>query len=350
MNKKKLIMVDFWSIADENGKPIGHGGKVGNEYYKYVKEAYFVKHYVNQSMLSHIENPNAVAFSKSLVLGVSKVQRILSNFASLREVYKSEKDATIWFYVPDIYLFLFILLSRKGQRRIAVNVYEGYITSGVKHRIFKAALRKVDVVFVTNKKLLEDIPRGILVPDYAYDEDFYLRFECNEKKEQAVCLGTMNEKKKLKDAVEAFSQNGYPLYIIGQFSSKEIFKELCAIKRDNIVVENRYVDSDEYYRLLAESKYCLIPYDAQFYKNRTSGVVQECLFCDAVPISHKEILQFANVKGYGYENIRDLAKASLEVFDATEVRRSFQEERDRFYRYDVIRDKVVRALETPDIG
>lgn len=59
---------------------------------------------------------------------------------------------------------------------------------------------------------------------------------------------------------------------------------------------------------MAESKYCLVPYDAEFYKNRTSGVIQESLFCRTIPISHKEILEFANVDGIGYEKLDDLKK------------------------------------------
>ena len=342
--KKRVVMVDFWSVCDENGKPIGHGGKVGNEYYGYIRDDYNVVQYVNDSMLQHLDNPKKTAFSNSLKHNYSKWKRVLTNFRCLNEVYRKEADSTIWFYVPDIYLFLFILLMPKGKRRIIVNVYEEYIGSKAKHWIFKQALKKIDKVFVTNKLLLKSIPEGILIPDYAYNEEVYSKYQSPEKKEQAVCLGTMNEKKQLVEAVEVFSKNGYPLYIAGQFSSKDKYAQLCNMKSNNISIENRFVDFDEYYRLLASSKYCLIPYDAEFYKNRTSGVIQECLFCNTIPITHKDILAFANIEGMGYTDIEELSEIDLRLPDINEFQISYAAERDRFYRYEVIKRKIVEAF------
>lgn len=344
MNKDKIVMVDFWSVADSNGKPIGHGGKVGNEYYEYIKEDYHVIQYVNHSMMPHLENPDKVSFAHSLELGAGKLKRILTNFRCLREVYKKEKQSVIWFYIPDIYLFLFILITPKGKRKLSVNVYEEYINNKIKNWIFRKALKKIDKIFVTNKLLLEDIPEGILVPDYAYKEELYGKYGSSQRKERAVCLGTMNEKKQLIEAVEAFSKNGYPLYIAGQFSSGDKYEQLCRTKSKNVIIENRFVDFDEYYQLLASSKYCLIPYDAEFYKNRTSGIIQECLFCNTIPISHKNILEFANIQGIGYEDISELADIDLKNMSIFEIQKLYNAEREHYYKYDVIKNKIVRAL------
>lgn len=337
-------MVDFWSISDEAGNPIGHGGKVGNEYYEYIKDEYDVVQYVNHCMLWHIDNPCKFAFSNSLRYGIGKVKRIICNFKCLSEVYKKENNAVIWFYIPDIYLFLFILLATKGKRRIAVNVYEEYIGSKIKHWIFKRALKKIDTVFVTNKALLQTTPKGILIPDYAYREEIYGQYVSGKKKEQIVCLGTMNEKKQLVEAVEVFTENGYPLYIVGQFSSIVKYEHLCKIKGDNITIENRYVSFDEYYQLLASSKFCLVPYDADFYKNRTSGIIQECLFTDTVPISNKDILTFANVQGIGYKNIEELATVNLRDINVRNMQESYKSERDRFYRYEKTKNSIVETF------
>ncbi|MCM1188852.1 MAG: hypothetical protein NC541_06110 [bacterium] len=344
MRKKRIAMVDFWSVCDENGKPIGHGEKVGNEYYEYIKSSYDVTQYVNRDMLPYLHNPQKIGFRDSLQYGVGKVKRIISNFRCLREVYGKEKDSVIWFYVPDIYLFLFILLTTKGKRRIAVNIYEEYAGHRIKNGILRYALRKADKIFVTNRVLLSTIPKGVLIPDYAYREEVYGKYAVAEKKEQAVCLGTMNEKKQLIDAVKAFSKNGYPLYIAGQFSSKESYEQLCRIKGKNITIEDRYIDTDEYYQLLASSKYCLIPYDAEFYKNRTSGVIQECLFTNTVPLSEESILKFSHIQGIGYKEIEELETLNLEDVDVCTICQTYKAERECFYRYDNIKNTIIDAL------
>lgn len=344
MIKKRVAMVDFWSVCDEKGKPIGHGRKVGNEYYNYIADSFDVVQYANEGMLQHLVNPRRCTFAHSLQNGFPKWKRILTTFQCLREVYRKEAESVIWFYVPDIYLFLFLLLSVKGKRRIVVNVYEDYGNSKIKRWIFRKALKKVDAVFATNKRLLQSIPNGMFIPDYAYREEEYGRYTGLEKKERAVCLGTMNEKKKLLDAVEAFSKNGYPLYIAGQFSSVETYKRLCSIKGNNIVIENRYIDSEEYYQILASSKLCLIPYDEEFYRNRTSGVLQECLFTDTIPISHKSILEFSDIPGIGYADIRELAGMDLKDIDAVKLKNEYKEKRCQFYSYHTVKETVIETI------
>lgn len=339
-------MVDFWSVCDENGKPVGHGGKVGNEYYEYLKDEYEVIQYVNDGMQRFLENGKIHAFSHSLKYGMRKTKRILLNFKCLREVFAREKDSVIWFYVPDIYLFLFLFLAGKGKRRIAVNLYEEYAGSSIKQWVLRQALKKTDRVFVTNQALLSRVPDGILVPDYAYRRERYEKYKTAEKTERAVCLGTMNGKKQLREAVEAFSRSGYPLYIAGQFSSQEQYERLCGMKGNNVTIENRYVDPDEYYQLLASSKFCLIPYDAEFYKNRTSGVIQECLFLDTIPLSDKEILEFSHIRGLGYDSLEELAEADLERMDVQELYETYEEERERFYKYDAVKEKIAGGLKS----
>ena len=171
-----------------------------------------------------------------------------------------------------------------------------------------------------------------------------------EKKEQAVCLGTMNEKKLLRESVEAFTKSGYPLYIAGQFTSAETFQYLNSIKGNNIIIENRFIENEEYYKLMAESKYCLVPYDVEFYKNRTSGVIQESLFCRTIPISHKEILDFANVDGIGYERLDDLKELDLEKIDINDFRPKYNDEINAVYQYDVVKKTVVSAIKNATIG
>lgn len=341
--KKHIVMVDYCSVCDEDGKPIGHGCKVGNEYYDYISAEFEVIQYVNRDMLPYIINPGKTAFAVPLRRGVGKCRRILSNLRNMLEVYRKENNSILWFYAPDMYFFIFALFMRKGSHKLIVNVFEEYRNNRMKHYIFQKALCRMDRVFVTNRNLLKGIPQGILIPDYAYRKEQYDAFLRLPKRERVICLGTMNEKKLLKEAVKAFAENGYPLHIAGQFVSEEFYHYLCSVKTDNVIIENRYVDTNEYYSMLGGSKYCLIPYDADFYKNRTSGVLQECVFVGTTPVSHKEILDFADVPGVGYEEISELAEFSFSERDDCFAEK-YQLQRDEFYRYDAVREKVLKAI------
>lgn len=59
---KRVAMADVWSVCDEKGKPIGHGRKVGNEYYNYIADSFDVVQYANEGMLQHLVNPRRCAF------------------------------------------------------------------------------------------------------------------------------------------------------------------------------------------------------------------------------------------------------------------------------------------------
>ena len=342
-NKERIAMVDFWTVSDSDGKPLGHGAKVGNEYFDYLKDNFAITHYVNNCIKPFITNSDKVAFKASISDGYNKLRRVLGNFICIKEAY--DKEETIWFYVPDIYLFVFILLLRKGKRKIAVNVYEEYQTNKIKKWIFYIALKKIDLIFVTNVELNRSILRGVYIPDYAYNEDKYGRYRKLKKKNRVICVGTMNEKKLIREAVSVFSQNEYPLYIVGQFTSKETYEYLLSVKTNNVVIENRYVDSEEYYTLLGSSKYCLVPYDSDFYKKRTSGVIQESLFCDSIPVSNKDILDFAGVPGIGYDNIIELEKFDFNTEQDDEIYMMYDEIRKKTYSNSIIKEKVINEFE-----
>lgn len=343
-SNRRITMVDYWSITDENGKPLGHGLKVGNEYYNYIKDKFDVVQYVNRCVLPYIDNPQKKAFRHSLKYNYNKLVRVISNFRCLREAYDSD-SGLLWFYAPELYLFLFLIITKKRGMRIALNVFDDYSANGIKNWIFRKAIEKAEVIFVTNKYLQKYIDRGIYVPDYAYDACIYNKYRCQKKKERAICLGSMNERKKLREAVEVFTQNGYPLHIAGQFTDKHMYEELLRIKGENVLVEDRYVNTDEYYGLLGSSKFCLIPYDSNFYQNRTSGVIQECLFCDAIPVSDQKILDFVGINGVGYGDITDLVKFNFSEIELMEYLDAYEKLRNDEYDVNIVKSKMVGAFE-----
>ena len=56
-----------------------------------------------------IDDAEKVPFDASITYGLGKKDRVIRCFKCLRQVYRDNPEGTIWFYVPDIYLFIFIL-------------------------------------------------------------------------------------------------------------------------------------------------------------------------------------------------------------------------------------------------
>lgn len=338
---EKIALVDLWTVCDKNNNPIGHGIKVGNEYYEYVKNNIYVLQYANKSILNFLNSTNKRELKYSLTGNEFKIKKIIKTFKSFTEVYNNNNN--IWFYVPDIYVFIYILMLPKKRHKYIVNIYEEYANNKIKNWIYKKALKKIDLSFVTNKKLLSHMHTGILIPDYAYIKDKYEQYNYSFKEERVICIGTMNEKKQLREAVEVFGKINMPLYIVGQFANEELYNDLNKIKKENIIIENKYVCENEYYNLLASSRYCLLPYDSKFYKNRTSGVLQECLFMNTIPICPKEILEFCNVNGIGYDDINKLSLKDFNI-DIESIYSQYNKEKEEFYKADAVKTIINNGI------
>ncbi len=336
----KLIMVDVWTGVDDTGKPVGHGIKVGNEYYEYVKDHFTVIQYVNNGISSFLQNPNAEDLPYDSSFCRNKYLRFWNIIKNLNYLCLIHKEGLFWFYAPDFYTYLAVLLCNIGKRSVLI-AFEDYETSKMKHRLFCLVKKKAAGMIITNRKLYqENDMESIYVPDYAYEEAKYAKYEKSARQECAVCLGTMNRKKLLEEAIYAFNKNGYKLLIYGKFEDSEYYNSLCRIALENISLENRYIDEEEYYQLLGGSKFCLIPYDNSFYKNRTSGVLQEAMFMRTVPISHKEILEFNDIPGVGYDNISDLSAIQLESISMDEKYERYETMRKTEYSL----DEIIRKL------
>lgn len=97
--------------------------------------------------------------------------------------------------------------------------------------------------------------------------------------------------------------------------------------------------------ILQEENLCTTEKEyAEFYKNRTSGVIQECLFCDCIPIAPRSILEFCGIEGVGYEDIHELAEISLDDVDVSGIRVGYKKLRDDFYNKAVVKRKVIDCI------
>ena len=212
-------------------------------------------------------------------------------------------------------------------------IYQDSFGQGILGKIlnffYRKGASKFDGLIYTQKGMAQFHPNAIYIPDYSYNKEKYQKYEQAAKKEKVVCPGTMNPFKKLEEMIEAFNINGIKLEIRGYFFDKERFQRLLKMKKDNIVIEDVILSEEEYYRMIAEAKYCILPYDMEQYAGRTSGVLQESVFLNTIPIAPSPLLRENQIQGIGYGDIMDLGTKWKEITEVEIDNRLILDEYDR---------------------
>lgn len=357
----KLLMTDYYGTCDESGAPLGHTVKVLQEYASMLQGQMEISAAVSPCIATAISSKAADSrifhsihrLSNDIVetsgYGIGK--RIADKFRlfrNIREVYRLASDYdTVWFYRTDFFLFLYVYLHRRIRgTRMACLVYQQSFTGGrlepMLQHIYHKALQQFDLVISTNPNITVAHPNVFMMPDYTYDPQEYAPYRCDRKADMAVCVGAMNPYKQLEKMVDAFNVCGMRLRIAGKFFDAGRVERLQAAARDNITVENRILSREEYYSALSSVKYAMIPYDMNQYRNRTSGVLQECVFLGTIPIAPREFLVQNNVPGLGYDSFDQLKDPAF--YDDRGITTQLGQYRSRYDR-NTIRDALCKALQ-----
>ena len=90
--------------------------------------------------------------------------------------------------------------------------------------------------------------------------------------------------------------------------------------------------------MLAEAKYTVLPYSPVNYASQTSGVMQEAMFLDTVPVTYEAILSGNGIPGVGFSAWKNLSAEQL-AQDTTVFLREYQRLRKNEYSEDSVREK-----------
>lgn len=314
----KVLLIDYYGTCDIMGNPIGHSPKVLKEYAELLKGQYEVAAAVSPCLVKEanqeLECVIPLKFNLCAETCYSLWERIKDKFKliyNIHMVMKIENYDILWFYRTDFFLFLYFFCKiTNSKTKIIGQVYQAEYSKGIisyfLNFIIKNGAKKFNGLIYTQKGMKKFHKNMLFIPDYYYDENKYGMYKIIKKKEKVICLGTMNPYKKLEELVKVFNKNGVTLEIRGYFYDKKRFNELNRIRKNNIFIEDAILTESDYYKLLGESKYSILPYDMNEYRARTSGILQECAFLNVIPIAPQELLDQNEIKGLGYESIYDL--------------------------------------------
>lgn len=309
MSKVKLI--GYYGMKDADGQCVGHTVKVTNEYAKLINKFAEVDLYAAPCILNsgvceqNFSKIHSLKFDID-IKGNSIVKRIIDKFKVIANIQNAlRQSGKLFFYQIDFIFLLYILLfyHKRKNREVYCLIYHQIFSD----RLMQKCIHKLDgVIYTQNGKEMKH-HKIMWMPDYVYDEEIYGKYYTMSKENKVVCLGTMNRFKQLEELISAWQNISIPLVIAGRFDDQKRFEYLCSIKSDNVEIQNTVLEYDEYLTLMGSSRYSILPYDMSQYKNRTSGVLLETLYCGSIPIAPNELLEKLRLPGNGYTDINEFS-------------------------------------------
>lgn len=337
--KPEITMCNYYGMCDEEGNPVGHAVKVTNEYSEVLKEKYAVKLAASpciakKSNSIHFEDVTPLKYD-IYIEGNGILKRIVDKFKLISNIHQIFKSKGVYFFYQVDFFFFFYMqfFYRIRKDRVVICLiyhqdFTGGRLSGVLQSIYKTALKKLDGVIYTQAEQPIEHENSAWIPDFFYSEKQYAAYQRMDKLERAVCVGTMNRYKQLEELVKAFAGAKMPLVIAGRFDDNDRYQKLLALKTDNIEIQNRNLSYEEYLELVATSKYSILPYDMEQYKNRTSGVLLESIYVGSIPVAPKLLLKQNHLDGIGYENLSQLFRTDCLLNERCKV--DFQAVYDKY--------------------
>ncbi|MGN0347075.1 MAG: hypothetical protein ACI4DU_07290 [Lachnospiraceae bacterium] len=327
---KKVAMIEYQGRCDTEGNAVGHSPKVLKEYHDFIKDfcavEIFAPEVIGRNLPDDIRK-KCCPLPKNIVMKghnsfFEKVNNKLHMFTNLKKAFAETDADIVWFFNVEYYLMLYLFFHKKPKQKVVLTMfldgYHGNTVARFKQWVFEQAQKKMDLILASGEYFKFKNCKSHYIPDYYYNPEKYEKYRLQEKKEQAVCLGTMSSGKKLEELVEAFNQNGYSLIIAGRFYEKERFANLKKAAKQNITLRDCYLSEEEYYRLLSSSRYTVLPYGEDVYGTQTSGVMQEAMFLDVIPVANAKVLKAGSIPGVAFADYAELEKmdfsASLESY------------------------------------
>lgn len=349
MEQKRINLVEYVNLQNEKGIPVGHAPKVIGEAAEIVKKEYDIKIFCGSGIKKLLGDKYDISIIESNFHKRNKALMFVSRWKNLNYVFANSQDNDImWFTNIDWTLFLYLSLKKSIKQKIIVTAYRDIVEDmkGYKSRIRRMlgkicmkSLDKISLYVITNPAL-KLFDNQITIPDYYYSEK-YDSYSYVDKKNQIACLGAMRGTKDLVGVVRHFNGTGIKVLIVGDFMDKEEFKTIVDMADSNIIIKDVVLSFDEYYKLIAMSKYVILPYKLERYKNATSGILLESLFLRSVPIAPKWLLENNKIAGIGYDKLESLP-LDIESFEKLSKEIDFNIDE---YRMETISDKLNVAIQ-----
>ena len=317
---KTITLCNHCAESNKYGKPLGHSLKVTREYFELLKDWFdrielgAVGSIADNSLQIGFDNISKLPYEINVDAPFTLSRRIkdkMGFFNNIKECLNSDTDA-VFFYQGDFFLYFYLCFRyrRRPNKKLYALAFRDDFSGGkiewILQKVFKKGITKLDGLIYTMPTASIEHVNKIWISDYLYSEEKYGYLRKLPKEKKVVCLGTMNRYKDLEGVVKVFSNTDIRVEIIGAFDEKERIEAIKRMASDNILIEDRVLEDNEYYEKMATAAYGILPYDMNQYHNRTSGVLLETLFVGSIPIAPRELLDNNDCDGIPYDEILKL--------------------------------------------
>lgn len=318
----KISIVLLRNVVDKSHRPIGHCRKQIIQTYQILRKMGYQQEQIeivaSRDVLSEISIKNKVYLPFSTISGqdceMVDTIKVIGNYLISNIICRGEK---IWYVLLSEVILDCIGFSFGGKFIIGTtfdnwNTYVNQMIhkNGMRKWLLNRGLKRLDLCIATNYHYHHN-GESIRMPDYFRTEKQRKASEIS-KERYVLCVGEMRNDKDLSKLIYAFekSDSNIKLVIKGVLSATLNNKFKRQYK--NVVFEDVNLSEEQYLTETAKAKYMVLPYDMGVYRDRTSGVLLDCIFVGGIPIAPLKLLENNRVHGIGYKDIMDIPNLIME--------------------------------------
>ncbi|WP_434503084.1 glycosyltransferase [Prevotella sp.] len=224
-------------------------------------------------------------------------------------------DVVVMQHSSAVTTFLGIALFAKKTNIIYLIQYStDDIVSPIHKLFFKFAKRKIKGLLCPFKKIGEKFKIPYLViSDYLFtgirNQTSNLDI-CSDCQYDFSMVGRISPEKGIVDVVKKLANTSFKILVAGRPQDQKIKSEIeeAALGASNIELRLGFITDADYYKLIRQSRYCILNYQGAYANDRSSGVVLDMLYNGVPVIGHRcGALQFIEDEGLGflYDDIKD---------------------------------------------
>lgn len=277
----------------------------GNTYKKYFDES-------KLEILPYIITKDNLDSENSVIRIKNKIKSLINTIT----VLSNKKYNIFIFHDNNQGILYFSLLFIKPSQQIILIRYTKN-KAGITNFLYKLVKSKFSFIITS----LETVAKAysidsLIIPDYLPINEFTEKLPDAEF--DFVMAGTISSCKDIEDVLISVFNSNLTIKVAGHFENNDLFMELN-LKYGNcsrITIVNKYLTEVEYANLLKLGRYVLLPYKADSYLNRSSGVMLDAIYTGR-PVIGSSIEAFKVIKDF---NLGFIYKSSLsEVFRGIEL-------------------------------
>lgn len=336
---KSVIIADISGFS-KDGKPSGHYWKVANGYGAILKEKYNILIAEPKTYKGFIHHN--IFFTKHHIRGlkeyniIENVKKIFFEINNFHQINRLDADIIIFQSSGFLSTLIGLLIFNTGKKKIYLIQYTNRLHSKKYSILFNKIKHKVSGVISGLENVGKVYSDNVLImPDYIYSGK--AAEYCSKYEQPFLICGIMFDAKDIEQAVDVFNDRKDKLKISGYFHDENRFKHLVKKVSENIEIENRYLNEDEYLKMIDKTQYVILPYKSH-YENATSGVIYDALF-RLKPVITKNLKGMEFVREY---KLGFLYEESIEeFFDCEHEYGDYQKNIEKFINENVIASKML---------